>query len=111
MALSAGHTLPVPICGPAIAYECKAVHRGDVVLPVGDAQTRSAEKCKSSAIGTSQSSGAGNLKSEEIRLSFQGTAIMIGAWQSRLTNLRCLGARTIMGRWFTREDEPEAVTS
>jgi putative ABC transport system permease protein len=48
---------------------------------------------------------------EESDLSFEGNAILIGAEPVSANYSAVLGARTIMGRWFTREDEPEAVIS
>ena len=48
---------------------------------------------------------------EESDLSFDGNAILIGAEPVSADYSAALGARTIMGRWFTREDEPEAVIS
>ena len=43
---------------------------------------------------------------EESDLSFEGNAILIGAEPVSANYSAVLGARTIMGRWFTREDEP-----
>jgi predicted permease len=48
---------------------------------------------------------------EESDLSFEGIAILIGTEPVSADYAAVLGARTIMGRWFTREDEPEAVIS
>jgi len=48
---------------------------------------------------------------EESDLSFEGNAILIGAEPVSANYAAVLGARTAMGRWFTREDEPEAVIS
>jgi predicted permease len=47
---------------------------------------------------------------EESDLSFEG-AILIGAEPVSANYAAVLGARTVMGRWFTREDEPAAVIS
>ena len=48
---------------------------------------------------------------EESDLSFEGNAILIGAEPVSANYATVLGARTVMGRWFTREDEPAAVIS
>jgi predicted permease len=48
---------------------------------------------------------------EESDLSFEGSAMLIGAEPVSANYAAVLGARTIMGRWFTREDEPAAVIS
>ena len=48
---------------------------------------------------------------EESDLSFEGNAILIGAEPVSANYAAVLGARTIMGRWFTRDDEPAAVIS
>jgi len=48
---------------------------------------------------------------EESDLSFEGNAILIGAEPVSANYSAVLGARTYMGRWFTHEDEPEAVIS
>ena len=48
---------------------------------------------------------------EESDLSFEGNAMLIGAEPVSANYAAVLGARTIMGRWFAREDEPEAVIS
>jgi predicted permease len=44
-------------------------------------------------------------------LSFQGNAALIGAEPVSGNYAAVLGARTLLGRWFTREDEPTAVIS
>jgi macrolide transport system ATP-binding/permease protein len=48
---------------------------------------------------------------EESDLSFEGNAMLIGAEPVSGNYAAVLGARTIVGRWFTREDEPTAVIS
>jgi predicted permease len=48
---------------------------------------------------------------EESDLSFEGHAMLIGAEPVSANYAAVLGARTAMGRWFTREDEPAAVIS
>jgi len=48
---------------------------------------------------------------EESDLSYQGNAMLIGAEPVSANYAAVLGARTAMGRWFTREDEPVAVIS
>jgi predicted permease len=48
---------------------------------------------------------------EESDLSFQGNAALIGAEPVSGNYATVLGARTLLGRWFTREDEPVAVIS
>ena len=48
---------------------------------------------------------------EESDLSFQGNAALIGAEPVSGNYATVLGARTLLGRWFTREDEPAAVIS
>ena len=48
---------------------------------------------------------------EESDLSFEGNAILIGAEPVSANYASVLGARTAIGRWFTREDEPAAVIS
>ena len=48
---------------------------------------------------------------EESDLSFEGNAMLIGAEPVSANYAVVLGARTVMGRWFTREDEPAAVIS
>ncbi|HUI57974.1 MAG TPA: ABC transporter permease [Bryobacteraceae bacterium] len=48
---------------------------------------------------------------EESDLSFEGNAMLIGAEPVSANYAAVLGARTGMGRWFTREDEPLAVIS
>ena len=48
---------------------------------------------------------------EESDLSFEGNAMLIGAEPVSANYATVLGARTVMGRWFTREDEPVAVIS
>ncbi len=48
---------------------------------------------------------------EESDLSFEGRAMLIGAEPVSANYAAVLGARTILGRWFTREDEPAAVIS
>jgi predicted permease len=48
---------------------------------------------------------------EESDLSFQGNAALIGAEPVSGNYAAVLGARTLLGRWFTREDEPAAVIS
>jgi putative ABC transport system permease protein len=46
---------------------------------------------------------------EESDLSFEGDAALIGAEPVSGNYAAVLGARTMMGRWFDREDEPAAV--
>lgn len=48
---------------------------------------------------------------EESDVSFEGNAMLIGAEPISANYAAVLGARTVMGRWFTREDEPAAVIS
>jgi len=48
---------------------------------------------------------------EESDLSFEGNAMLIGAEPVSDNYAAVLGARAVMGRWFTREDEPAAVIS
>jgi predicted permease len=48
---------------------------------------------------------------EESDLSFQGNAALIGAEPVSGNYAAVLGARTLLGRWFSREDEPVAVIS
>jgi predicted permease len=48
---------------------------------------------------------------EESDLSFEGNAMLIGAEPVSANYAAVLGARTVTGRWFTREDEPAAVIS
>jgi putative ABC transport system permease protein len=48
---------------------------------------------------------------EESDLSFEGNAMLIGAEPVSANYAAVLGARTSLGRWFTREDEPAAVVS
>jgi predicted permease len=48
---------------------------------------------------------------EESDLSFEGKAMLIGAEPVSANYAAVLGARTCLGRWFTREDEPAAVIS
>ena len=48
---------------------------------------------------------------EESDLSFEGDALLIGAEPVSANYAAVIGARTMMGRWFTREDEPAAVIS
>jgi len=48
---------------------------------------------------------------EESDLSFEGNAMLIGAEPVSANYAAVLGARTCLGRWFTREDEPAAVIS
>ena len=48
---------------------------------------------------------------EESDLSFEGTAMLIGAEPVSANYAAVLGAHTVLGRWFTREDEPAAVIS
>ncbi|MGA3025434.1 MAG: ABC transporter permease [Bryobacteraceae bacterium] len=48
---------------------------------------------------------------EESDLSFQGNAALIGAEPVSGNYATVLGARTLLGRWFNREDEPAAVIS
>ena len=48
---------------------------------------------------------------EESDLSFEGNATLIGAEPVSANYADVLGAGTVMGRWFTREDEPAAVIS
>src|SRR5580658_8816800 len=48
---------------------------------------------------------------EETDLSFAGNAILSGAEPVSANYAAVLGARTVIGRWFTREDEPAAVIS
>ena len=48
---------------------------------------------------------------EESDLSFQGSASLIGAEPVSGNYAAVLGARTALGRWFGREDEPAAVIS
>src|ERR1039457_1464956 len=48
---------------------------------------------------------------EESDLSFEGNAMLIGAEPVSANYAAVLGARTSLGRWFTREDEPAAVIS
>ena len=48
---------------------------------------------------------------EESDLSFEGHAMLIGAEPVSANYAAVLGARTFLGRWFTREDEPAAVIS
>jgi predicted permease len=48
---------------------------------------------------------------EESDLSFEGNAMLIGAEPVSANYAAVLGARTVMGRWFTRGDEPAAVIS
>lgn len=48
---------------------------------------------------------------EESDISFEGNAMLIGAEPVSANYSAVLGARTAMGRWFTREDEPVAVIS
>jgi len=46
---------------------------------------------------------------EESDLSFEGNAVLIGAEPVSDNYATTLGARTLLGRWFNREDEPAAV--
>lgn len=48
---------------------------------------------------------------EESDLSFEGNAELIGAEPVSDNYAAVLGARTLLGRWFNREDEPAAVIS
>lgn len=48
---------------------------------------------------------------EESDLSFEGNASLIGAEPVSDNYAATLGARTLLGRWFNREDEPAAVIS
>ena len=48
---------------------------------------------------------------EESDLSFEGNAALIGAEPVSANYAAVLGARTMLGRWFDREDEPAAVIS
>jgi predicted permease len=48
---------------------------------------------------------------EESDLSFEGSAMLIGAEPVSANYAAVLGARAIVGRWFTRDDEPAAVIS
>lgn len=48
---------------------------------------------------------------EESDLSFEGNAILIGAEPVSANYAAVLGARTILGRWFRRDNEPAAVIS
>jgi len=48
---------------------------------------------------------------EESDLSFEGHAMLIGAEPVSANYAAVLGARTFLGRWFTREDVPSAVIS
>ena len=48
---------------------------------------------------------------EESDLSYQGNAALIGAEPVSGNCATVLGARTLLGRWFNREDEPAAVIS
>jgi predicted permease len=48
---------------------------------------------------------------EESDLSLEGGAALIGAEPVAGNYARVLGARTVLGRWFDREDEPAAVIS
>ncbi len=48
---------------------------------------------------------------EESDLSFEGNAALIGAEPVSGSYAAVLGARTLLGRWFVREDEPAAVIS
>jgi len=48
---------------------------------------------------------------EESDLSFEGNAMLIGTEPVSANYAAVLGARTFIGRWFTREDEPTAVIS
>jgi predicted permease len=48
---------------------------------------------------------------EESDLGFEGNALLTGVEPVSANYSAVLGARTILGRWFTREDEPEAVIS
>jgi predicted permease len=48
---------------------------------------------------------------EESDLSFEGNAALIGAEPVSGNYAAVLGPRTLLGRWFTREDEPVAVIS
>ena len=48
---------------------------------------------------------------EESDLSFEGNAMLIGAEPVSANYAAVLGARPLLGRWFTREDQPAAVIS
>src|ERR1017187_2268631 len=48
---------------------------------------------------------------EESDLSFEGNAMLIGAEPVSANYAAVLGARTSLGRWFTREDEPSSATT
>jgi predicted permease len=48
---------------------------------------------------------------EESDLSFEGNAALIGAEPVSANYAAVLGARTLLGRWFDREDEPAALIS
>ena len=48
---------------------------------------------------------------EESDLSFEGNAMLIGAEPVSANYAAVLGARTSLGHWFSREDEPAAVIS
>ena len=48
---------------------------------------------------------------EESDLSYQGNAMLIGAEPVSANYAAVLGARTALGRWFTRDEEPDAVIS
>jgi predicted permease len=48
---------------------------------------------------------------EESDMSFEGNAMLIGAEPVSANYAAVLGARAALGRWFTSEDQPEAVIS
>src|ERR1017187_8196234 len=48
---------------------------------------------------------------EESDLSFEGNGALMGAEPVSGSYAAVLGARTLLGRWFVREDEPAAVIS
>lgn len=82
-----------------------------VVLSRGGSPLFSYTEYRALRDGNQSLEGLAFSEPEESDLSFAGSAILTGAEPVTSNYAAVLGAPTLLGRWFTREDEPEAVIS
>jgi putative ABC transport system permease protein len=80
-----------------------------VVLSRGGSPMFSYAEYRGLADRTRSLAGLAASEPEESDLSFEGNAALIGAEPVSGNYADVMGARTLLGRWFNREDEPAAV--
>ena len=80
-----------------------------VVLSRGGNATLSYAEYRGLAERSRSLAGLAASEPEESDLSFEGNAALIGAEPVSGSYAAVLGTRTLLGRWFNREDEPAAV--